>query len=73
MQPLFRVDAKRLKTAYRDFVTSMAKPAIYIVAPDPNFIKVAERHLNTEFGDRLCILIADSGAGAIVLDNRTPT
>ena len=51
----------------------MAKPAIYIVAPDPNFIKVAERHLNTEFGDRLCILIADSGAGAIVLDNRTPT
>lgn len=39
----------------------MAKPAIYIVAPDPNFVKVAERHLNTEFGDRFCILSVDSG------------
>lgn len=43
----------------------MAKPAIYIVAPDPNFLKVAERHLNSEFGDRFCILTAESALKAL--------
>lgn len=36
----------------------MAKPAIYIVAPDSNFLKVAERYLNSEFGDRFCVISA---------------
>ena len=36
-----------------------------IVAPDPNFFKVASRHLNSEFGDRFCVLTANSGAEAI--------
>lgn len=43
----------------------MAKPALYIVAPDPNFLKVASRHLNSEFGERFCVLTANSGAEAI--------
>lgn len=48
----------------------MTKPVLFIVAPDSNFLKVAARHLNSEFGDRFSALTADSVTNALEALNR---
>lgn len=43
----------------------MAKPKLFVVAPDSDFLEVAARHLNSEFGERFQVHTADSGINAL--------
>lgn len=43
----------------------MAKPVILIVNDKPELLKVAKRHLKSQFGDHFEVLVADSGASAL--------
>ena len=66
MAPLLRVLYEQYFPSNNFQLIIMAKPAIFLVAPDSNFLKVAERHINSEFGDRFQVHGVDSGASALL-------